>query len=1044
MENKQINYNEWHDSQLPAINLLHKLGYKNVSDDDNTKYRENILSNVILEDILFKQLKEINSFEFKGETFKFSASNIRAAVNALKNVPDEGLVKTNEKIYDLLTLGKSFTENVYGYQKSFTIKYIDWVNLENNVFHITEEFVVEGPKDTRRPDIVLFVNGIPFVVIENKRRDKNLSVDEGISQHIRNQTKSEGIPRLFHYAQLLLSVQPNVVKFAVTGTGAKFWSVWKEKIENEVDKIIRKEINGDKAEDRLPTVQDCSLYSLCRPERLMELVYKYVVFDGPDKKVARYQQYFAVQDTLKRVRQFERDGKRRGGVIWHTQGSGKSLTMVMLSKALALDKAIQNQRVVIVTDRINLDKQIFKTFNNCGKNVRKARTGSHLISLIEDKGNEIVTAVIDKFESALNRKDFRDDSTNLFVLVDESHRGQFGVAHAKMKKMLPNACYIGFTGTPLMKKEKSTARKFGGFIHTYTIDQAVADKAVVPLLYEGRAAKLNINKYQIDKGFNRLAEPLSEYATKDLKKKFSAISQIYESHQVVEEIAYNISKHFTKSWQGTGFKAQLAVPKIETAIRYQKYFEGQTTPDLKINTAVIFTPPDSRQDHEDVWDDPKGEGMKYWRKILEKYHSQGEYEDYIISKFKDEDDEVEIIIVVSKLLVGFDAPRNTVLYLAKPLREHGLLQAIARVNRVFEGKEFGYIIDYVGILGKLDEALNEYSALEGYEEDDLTLTVTDVREEIKKVPVRHAEVWAVFDDVNRKDIEALERHIADKDIRDKFYEALSVYARTLQTALATDEFYEMFNDYKIEFYKKELKFFQSLRISVQQRYAEVISYKEYESRVRKLLDTYIQAEEVEKVTKMVNVFDKELRLEELLNTGKTPASVADQIAHAMKKTITENMEKDEAFYRKFSELIEETIRLFNEGRMDEKEYLEHIMGIQKNFSTGHQEGIPDSVKEDTKARAFYGAVKTIIEEKLGKDAAAKHNERIAKAGKDIASIIKKLIIRDWKKNMDVQKQMENAIEDYLYEHRNDFGYEMNFNDIDQILPKCIKVAINNY
>jgi type I restriction enzyme R subunit len=628
--------------------------------------------------------------------------------------------------------------------------------------------------------------------------------------------------------------------------------------------------------------------------------------------------------------------------------------------------------------------------------------------------------------------------------VDESHRGQFGIAHAKMKIMLPNACYIGFTGTPLMKKEKSTARKFGGFIHTYTIDQAVADKAVVPLLYEGRAAKLNINKDQIDKGFDRLAEPLSEYATKDLKKKFSAISQIYESHQVVEEIAYNISKHFTKSWQGTGFKAQLAVPKIETAIRYQKYFEGQTTPDLKINTAVIFTPPDSRQDHEDVWDDPKGEGMKYWRKILEKYHSQGEYEDYIISKFKDEDDEVEIIIVVSKLLVGFDAPRNTVLYLAKPLREHGLLQAIARVNRVFEGKEFGYIIDYVGILGKLDEALNEYSALEGYEEDDLTLTVTDVREEIKKVPVRHAEVWAVFDDVNRKDIEALERHIADKDIRDKFYEALSVYARTLQTALATDEFYEMFNDYKIEFYKKELKFFQSLRISVQQRYAEVISYKEYESRVRKLLDTHIQAEEVEKVTKMVNVFDKELRLEELLNTGKTPASVADQIAHAMKKTITENMEKDEAFYRKFSELIEQTIRLFNEGRMDEKQYLEHIMGIQKDFSTGHQEGIPDSVKEDTKARAFYGAVKTIIEEKLGKDAAAKHNERIAKAGKDIASIIKKLIIRDWKKNMDVQKQMENAIEDYLYEHRNDFGYEMNFNDIDQILPKCIKVAINNY
>jgi len=1039
------NYNEFLDSQLPAMKLLRKLGFNLLNEEQILKEKEGILSNVILDNILFKQLSKINKFEFKGESFRFSASNIRAAVNALKNVPDEGLIKTNEKIYDLLTLGKSYTENVYGDQKSFTIKYIDWQNLEKNVFHIAEEFVVEGPKATRRPDIVLFVNGIPFGVIENKRRDKSFSVEEGISQHIRNQYKNEGIPRLFHYAQLLLSVEPNEVKYAVTRTGAKFWSVWKESNENEVEKIIKKEVDGIESENRLPTVQDCALFALCRPERLMELVYKFIVFDGPIKKIARYQQYFAVQDTIKRVRQYERDGKRRGGVIWHTQGSGKSLTMVMLSKALALDKVIPNPRVVVVTDRIDLDKQIYKTFNNCGKNVQKARSGRHLISLIEDKGNEIVTTIIDKFDLAYRQKVKASDSTNMFVLVDESHRGQFGEAHAKMKIMLPNACYVGFTGTPLIKPERSTAKKFGGFIHTYTIDQAVADKAVVPLLYEGRSAKLDINRVQIDKGFNRLAEPLTEYATKDLKKKFSAISQIYQSEQVVEEIAYDISQHFTRNWQGTGFKAQLAVPRIETAIQYQKYFENQTNPKLKINTAVIFTPPDPRKGYKDVDEGGTSEEAKrYWDIIEKKYHSQSEYEDYIISKFKDDGNEIELIIVVAKLLVGFDAPRNTVLYLAKPLKEHGLLQAIARVNRVFEGKEFGYIIDYVGILGKLDEALTEYSVLEGYEEDDLKLTVTDVRDEIKKVPVRHEEVWKVFDNVDRNDIEALERHIADKDVRDTFYERLSVYARTLQTALATDEFYEMFNDYKIEFYKKELKFFQSLRASVQQRYSEVISYKEYESRVRKLMDTHIQAEGVNKVTKTVNVFDKELRHEELISSGKTPASVADQIAHAMKKTITENMEKDEAFFRKFSELIEETIRLFNEGRLEEKEYLENITGIQKDFASGHQEGIPESMKDDPKARAFYGAVKAIIEEKLGQEADGNHNERLAQAGKDISEIIKGLVIRDWKKNMDVQKGMENAIEDYLYEHRKDFGGELSFSDIDKILPKCMKVAINNY
>ena len=1044
MKNKHVQYSEWQDSQEPALKLLRKFGYEFIPKEKNTDIRNNIFSNVILEDILFDRLKKINSFEFKGETFKFSASNIRAAVNALKNIPDEGLVKTNEKIYDLLTLGKSFTENVYGDQKSFTIKYIDWENLNNNVYHITEEFVVEGAKETRRPDIVLFVNGIPFVVIENKRRDKNLSIADGISQHIRNQTKSEGIPKLFHYTQLLLSVQPNEVKYAVSGTGAKFWSVWKENVEKEVEKIIKKEINGVEAEDRLPTIQDCNLYSLCRPERLIELVYKYIVFDGPVKKIARYQQYFAVQDTLKRVKQFENQDKRRGGVIWHTQGSGKSLTMVMLSKALALDKMIRNPRIIIVTDRINLDKQIYKTFNNCGKNVKKARSGSHLITLIKDKGNEIATTIIDKFETALNRKDFKDESSNLFVLVDESHRGQFGESHARMKQMLPNACYIGFTGTPLMKKEKNTARRFGGFIHTYTIDQAVDDKAVVPLLYEGRAPKLSVNQYQIDKGFNRIAEPLSEYATKDLKKKSSTYTPVYDSQQVVEEIAYDISQHFVKNWQDTGFKAQLAVSKIDTAIKYQKYFEGQTNPKLKLNTAVVFTPPDSRQDHDDVWDDPKGEGLKYWKKILEKYHSQAEYEDYIISKFKDADDEVELIVVVSKLLVGFDAPRNTVLYLAKPLKEHGLLQAIARVNRVFKGKEFGYIIDYVGILGKLDEALNDYSALEGYDEDDLQLTVIDIRDEIKKVPIKHDEVWKVFGDISRQDIEALERYLNEKDIRDQFYSSLSAYARTLQTALASDEFYEIFTDYKIEFYKKELKIFQSLRKSVQFRYAEVVSYKEYELRVRKLMDTYIQADEVEKITKTVNVFDKKLRHEELLNAGKTPASVADQIAHEMKKTITESMDKDEAFFRKFSELIKEIIRMFNESRIDEHDYLEKIVNIQKDFASGHQDGIPDSVRENEKARAFFGAIKTIVENKIGKEKAAICNDKIAQAGIDISKIIKMLIIRDWKKNEDVKKQMENEIEDYLFEHRADFGYEMSFDDIDLILPKCIKVAINNY
>lgn len=1038
----QSNYTEYNDSQKPALSLLYKMNWQYLSQKEVLAAREGLLSNVILDQILAKQLHKINAFEYKGEKYSFSTGSIQGAINALKTVPNEGLVQTNERVYDLITLGKSFNETVRSDRKAYTIKYIDWENPENNVFHVCEEFEVEGVAGKKRPDVVLFVNGIPFVIIENKRRDKNDSLEEAISQHIRNQKEKEGIPKLFYYAQLLMAVHPNEVKYGATGTPAKFWSVWNEDNEKEIRKLLHKKVNNTPTEDRLVTEQDKGLYALCRLDRLLDIVYKYIVFDGPDKKICRYQQYFAVQETISRVKQRNKEGNREGGVIWHTTGSGKSLTMVMLSKALALETTIESPRVVVVTDRISLDKQIFKTFVNCGKQVKKAKSGNDLVELLQDKGNEIITTIIDKFEIATKRASFKDESQNIFVLVDESHRSQYGSAHANMKRIVPNASYIGFTGTPLIKSQKSTAKKFGGFIHKYTIDQAVKDGAVLPLLYEGRSAKLSINKKQIDKGFERLAAPLNEEARKDLKKKFASIGKIYESDHVIEEIAYDISNHFLENWKGTGFKAQLAVPKIDTAIKYQKYFEAQTNENLKINTRVVFTPPDSRQNNDDVWSETTSESRKYWEQLMQRFNDQEAYENYVIERFKEEGDEIELIIVVSKLLTGFDAPRNTVLYLAKPLVAHNLLQAIARVNRLFEGKEHGHIIDYVGILGKLDEALTEYSALEDFDEEDLTNTLIDVKEEIRKLPVRHSEVWDVFKGVyDKNDLEALERHIADKDVRDQFYDRVSAFARVLQTALASDEFYKEFNTQQIGFYKSELKKFQSLRLSVQFRYAEKVSYKEYEPRVRKLLDTYIDAERVELLTKDVNIFDKD-KVEEALETyGKSPASKADFIAHQMKKVITENIDKDEAFYKKFSQLIEETIKNFQEGRLTEKEYLESIQKTRKDLTDGYQDGIPEKLQNRPKARAFYGALNEVLNKKLDKSIS---KNKVAAAGLEIETIVENLIITDWKKNVDIQNRMENEIEDFLISKRTQLGIEISFDEIDAILIKCLRVAKNNF
>lgn len=1040
-----LQYQEFADSQRPALNLLRKLGWQYLAAKEAEAVRGGILSNVILEDVLEERLQAINRFEYKGKEYKFSQSSIQSAITALKNVPDEGLVQTNEKIYDLITLGKSFVESIQSDQKSFTLKYIDWTNLENNVYHITDEFCVDGIKKQCRPDIVLFVNGIPFIVIENKRRDKNLSIGEAISQQLRNQRKDDGIPRLFHYAQLLLAVQPNVVKYAVTETRAKFWSVWKEDNESHVQKLLKGKVNGAAPEDRLPTEQDRVLTSLCEPRRLMDLVYKFVVYDGPEKKIARYQQFFAVQETLRRIQQVDTEGNRKGGVIWHTQGSGKSLTMVMLSKCIALEKSIHDPRVIIVTDRIDLDKQIFKTFENCGKNVKKAQSGNDLIELLKDKGNENITTIIDKFQTALKRKDFRDESQNIFVLVDESHRGQYGSSHSKMKSMLPHACYIGFTGTPLLKNEKSTARKFGGFIHKYTIDQAVRDQSVLPLLYEGRAAKLGVNKQQIDKGFERLSAPLSEEAQKDLKKKFATISKVYESIQVVEEVAYDISLHYTRNWQGTGFKGQLAVPKIDTAIRYQRYFQGQTDPSLKINTRVVFTPPDSRTDYEDVWEEASSEAKVYWKQLMEKYRSQEEYERDTVDRFNTETDEVEIIIVVAKLLTGFDAPRNTVLYLAKPLVEHNLLQAIARVNRLFEGKEFGYIIDYVGILGKLDEALTHYSAFEGFDEEDLAGAVLDIKEQIRRVPALLADLWDLFREVkNKKDLEAMERHLSPKDIRDDFYERLSAFIRSLQVGLSSDEFYKAFAEKEIQRFKDELKSFQKMRVSVQQRYAEVVSYKEYEPRIRKLMDTYVEAHDIEYITKQVNIFDQNMVNEALGEYGKTPASKADMIAHEMKRVATENMEKDPAFYKRFSEMLEEIIVEFQLGRLTEKEYLEEVLGARTKLESGSDSGIPEVVKQNREARAFFGALSEVLKKSRDSGQIDTNGESLGQAALRINEIVQKLTIRDWKRNLDVQRRMENEIEDFLMEHRKDLGIEITFDEIDEILTHCLKIAKNNY
>ncbi len=1047
--NSLPSFAEWPSSQQPASLLLQQMGYKLLLPAEVMAQRGGLPGQVLLTNILLAQLQRLNTFSYKGETHRFSASNVQGAVNALRNLIEDGLVSTSEKAFNLLTLGKAFEETLGEDKKSFTIRYIDWENPKNNVYHLAEEFEVTGLRDTRRPDLVLFINGVPMVVIECKRRDKNVSVEEAISQHIRNQKTDEGIPRLFYYAQLLLAVQPNEVKYGVTGTAKKFWSHWREEHDKEVS-VQRLIAVQPTQNQRLATEQDRMLYALCRPVRLLEFVYNFMLFDNGVKKVTRYQQYFAVKDTLARVRRLTYTGQREGGVIWHTQGSGKSLTMVMLAKALSLDSQIPGSRVLVVTDRKDLDRQISKTFANCGKEVKNARSGQHLSELINDTGVECITTLIHKFESAADRKEFFNDSPNLFVLVDESHRSQYGQTHTKMKKVLPNACYIGFTGTPLLKREKSTAKKFGDFIHKYPIQLAVQDGAVLPLKYEGRATKLSINKYQLDKGFSRVTEPLTTEQQKDFKKKFSRHTEIYKSRQVIDEIAEDIKQHFCDNYQGTGLKAQLAVPLKSVALAYQKLFAEELNPRRKINTAVIISDVDSRRGHErvDEDDDPdedSDEVRRFLASIKKEYTSLEAYEVQTIEQFNSPDNDVELLIVVSKLLTGFDAPRNTVLYIARHLAEHNLLQAIARVNRLYESeslgeaKEYGLIIDYAGILGELDQALTSYEELSGFDADDLTGALTNVSADVEQLPQRFAELADLFAGVNRQDTEAMERHLSPRDIRDTFYEKLSAFARILHLTLSSDEGQKRFSQDQLDVYKNGLKFYQNLRRSVQLRYAERVDYKEFEKRIRKLLDTHIGVDTVESLNDPIDIFNKELLQKTLAELGGSDASKADKIAYRVKKVVTERLDEDPVYYRNFSELVEEAIQDYEHKRITEAQYLARMETVATDLRTGRIETLPSELVQNPKARAFYN----VLVDKIENSSAANQSVFVT-AGLAVVSVLENELIVDWKRNEDVIKRIENKLEDYLLAFRRDYNIPLTFGQMDVLIQAIIQIARTVY
>jgi len=1062
METYNFEINEKLLSQIPAVELLVNLGYEYLTPSQALKERQNRTSNVLLENILRNHLKRINKIQYRGNEYLFSEENIQSAIEKLKNIRYDGLLKTNESVYDLLTLGTAMEQTIEGNSKSFNLNYIDWRNPERNSFHVTVEYSVQRSRSTEtvRPDIVLFVNGIPFSVIECKA--PQIDVSQAVSQSIRNQN-DDYIPKLFTYTQLLLAINKNDAKYATTGSATKFWGVWKEKqteegkpefekLQDLVNKSLEKDIISKIAstfniepetleKERLVTEQDKAIYSLCRPERLLELAWKFTVFDAGIKKIARYQQYFVIKSTLRRIKHLKEDGARRGGIIWHTQGSGKSLTMVMLTRNLALDPEILNPRIVLVTDRDDLDKQLGNTFAACGLEANRATSGRNLLELITNKESGIITTLIHKFDKAYAAEKYQDESPDIFILVDESHRTQFGSFSARMRQIFPNACYLGFTGTPLMKKEKNSFTKFGGLLEPhYSITQAVEDGAVVPLLYEGRHVEMNQNQSAVDLWFERHTKGLTDEQKADLKRKYARAEMLNKADQVIYMRAFDISEHYRENWQGTGFKAQLVAPSKPAALKYHEYLNEIGT----VTSEVVISPPDMRESFDETDDEATDDVVKFWQKMMKRYGNEEEYTKQIINQFKHGNDP-EILIVVSKLITGFDAPKNTVLYLCRVLREHTLLQAIARVNRIHENKEFGFIIDYASILGELDKALTMYSAFEGFDESDLAGTLSSINREIEKLPERYSNLWDLFKTVKHSnDEEEYELLLADEELREEFYARLSEYSRNLSIALSSDRFLSETDENTLSRYKADLRKFQSLKKSVKLRYAEAIDYRDYEPKIKKLLDTHIQADEVIQLNKPVNIFDNEMfdQVKEehgIYDTKKTAASRADTIAHATKKVIIDKMDTDPAFYEKFSKLIQQAIEDFRAKRISDLDYLIKVIDIRNKIVGKVHDNVPDQLIDNEDAMAYYGVIKPFI-----KKNELDENE-LDSIIADTAIVIHEIIQKHNKVNFwddeDAKNQAVDEIDDYLYDElKNTKDIDLSIEQMDEIIDKVLQVA----
>ena len=1040
-------------SQIPALLELVNLGFTYIPRAHVSEMRESP-SQYVLRDIAFTALREINGSNI-------SDKSICDAVFEAEQVDmGDGVFRASEDVYSLMLAGRAVSELVNGRRVSPQMRFVDFKVPQNNNFHVCAEFELsEG--QSRRPDIVLFVNGFPFAVIENKK--ESVKVDEGIVQMVRNQGRNE-TPKFFLFPQILVATNVRELKFGTMLTPARFYSHWKEKdadqegYDAEVSAVVNKPVHPEtikqissdlirtdyvQTPDRAVTNQDRGIYSLLRPERLLDLTRNFILYDGGIKKIARYPQYFAIKKALDRLKTFDEYGRRRGGLIWHTQGTGKSLTMVMLVKCLIDDPDIVLPRVLVVTDRRDLDKQISDTLTACNiiKDVKRTTSAKELLRLIKEKDQRVITSLIHKFDASRALRNFVDDDPNVFILIDEAHRSQAGKANIELNYVLPKACQIGFTGTPLMKREKSSERKFGGIIDAYTISEAEADGVVLPLIYQPRFVEQRVQQDLLDRFYDHITQDLNEQQKKDLQQKFSSSQIVEETSQRIETIALDILEHY-REYIDTGLKAQVVAPSKYAAVMFMKAFDLQD----KVPIEVIISESTDKEEDDKLPEHKKL--VAEW--LANEKHKHGSSletrEKNLIKEFKENPEGVRMLIVVDKLLTGFDAPRNAFLYLAKQLKDHNLLQAIARVNRLFDGdkgreaKVNGFVIDYSKNAKNLYDAMELFS---NYDPADIERALLNSDEKIRDLERVYQELQSIFNAVvNKQETEEYVRILEDDvEKREHFYELVNEFIKHFSTCRMLYDFSQKFDAEKLHRYQGDLKKFVELKKIQKIKNAEEIDFSKYEDQIRRILDKYVSAEYVVELSKPLCIAESTEFNEYIENTerGLSDKSKAEAIAAQTQRIIKENYHRDPEFYKRFSEKIKFLIEELKNARQEDlKVLLGQAREYQGQVSDYEDNDIPASIKERKEYHPFFRN----LQSKLKLHSIS--SELLCKMVMAIHDFIEGSKIVDWDRNIEVERKVRMEIEDYLFDViKKDYGIQLNTDEIDAVVTMVWNLAVEN-